>query len=283
MRELSGRVAVVTGAASGIGRALAERFAVEGMKVVLADSVEAKLRATVDELRARGFAALGVRTDVTDQAAVDDLAQAALDAYGAVHLVCNNAGIAVASTRCWEISLEDWQWVIDVNLLGVLHGVRTFTPILLEQGFGHIVNTASMAGLRPYPGGVSYCVSKAGVVALSEILYHEVRSTGVDVGVSMLCPGATNTEGWRRAHTVGSTMESRQVPGDDPGRAEVDLSGISEIDSPAAVADAVLHAVVEDRFYVFPQPAMKARVRDRMERLLDELPPALPDVKMPSA
>src|SRR4051794_39179943 len=187
------------------------------MKVVLADAVEASLQTTVAELRAGDADAIGVVTDVTDPSAVEDLAHAAIDAFGAVHVVCNNAGIAVETSRCWEVDLDQWRWVLDVNLLGGLHGVRTFTPILLEQGGGHIVNTASMSGLRSVPGMSSYSVSKAGVVALTETLYHELRATGVDVGVSLLCPSATNTEGWRRAHAGVGSMVSRCDAGEDPG------------------------------------------------------------------
>jgi NAD(P)-dependent dehydrogenase (short-subunit alcohol dehydrogenase family) len=250
---------------------------------VLADAVEATLVPSAAALQDAGIDAMGIVVDVSDPDAVDDLARQVINCYGAVHLVCNNAGVHPGAARCWEGAIEDWRWVLDVNLWGVLNGVRTFTPILLEQGVGHIVNTASMAGLRPYPGGATYCVSKAGVVALSEILYHELRSTGRDVGVSVLCPGATNTEGWRRAHTVGRTMAGRHEAGDDPGDNDLHLVGITEVDSPSTVAEAVVQAVVEDRFYVFPQPAMLEGVGDRFERLLAGRPPELPLIATPSA
>ena len=147
MKEVQGKVAVITGAASGIGRGMAESFAAAGMKLVLADVDADRLRSVAVELTKAGAEVLPVATDVSRQDEVDELARRALDAFGAVHVVCNNAGVAHGGVPTWESTLQDWEWIVGVNLMGVVHGVRTFTPILLEQGEGQIVNTASMAGL----------------------------------------------------------------------------------------------------------------------------------------
>ncbi len=174
MRDFAGKVAVVTGAASGIGFGLASRFAEEGMRVVLADVEEPALEAAVTRLRERDFDVVGVLTDVSDADSVQALADKTLAHFGKVHVVCNNAGVGGGFGKIWEASLKDWQWALNVNLWGVIHGVRTFVPIMLEQGEdGHVVNTASIAGL--VPGTRVYSVTKHAVVALSEALYHNLR------------------------------------------------------------------------------------------------------------
>src|ERR1700687_6002094 len=178
MKEFRGKVAVVTGAASGIGRALAQRFAREGMKVVLADVEPAALEQAAREIDASGATTFAVRTDVSKAADVERLAQATVERFGAVHVVCNNAGVAVSGPT-WMNTVADWEWVLGVNLWGVIHGVRVFTPLLLSHGGeGHIVNTASMAGMISGPGTAVYTVSKFGVVALSETLHHELTMLG---------------------------------------------------------------------------------------------------------
>lgn len=172
MKDFRGKVAVVTGAASGIGRALAWRAAKEGMKVVLADCEKSALASAADELKAADFTVHAVRTDVSRAVEVETLAKETLKAFGAVHLLFNNAGVGVG-TAVWEGTLSDWQWVLGVNLWGVIHGVRSFVPVMLDQKTEcHIVNTASIAGLVPQPGMGIYSVTKHGVVALSEALYH---------------------------------------------------------------------------------------------------------------
>ena len=175
MFEFAGKVAVITGAASGFGRAFAEKGASLGMKLVLADVNPEALLQTVDALRAGGAEAIGVPTDVSDAAQVEALAQAALDAFGKVHLLFNNAGVG-SGGFLWESSANDWAWVFNVNVMGVAHGVRAFTPIMLRQNEpAHIVNTASVAGLLSPPAMGIYNASKHAVVSLTETLYHDLQ------------------------------------------------------------------------------------------------------------
>lgn len=193
MKEFEGKVAVVTGAASGIGRALAQRCVQEGMKVVLAGLNEKTLVQTRQELQATGAPILAIQTDVSKASDVEALAQKTMARYGAVHLLFNNAGVGAASTL-WESSRADWEWVLGVNLWGVIHGFRTFVPLMLAQNTeGHIVNTASVAGLLSNPSAGIYQVSKHGVVTLSETLYQELALTGAKLKVSVFCPGFVNT------------------------------------------------------------------------------------------
>src|SRR5215831_13355553 len=188
MKEFKGKVAVVTGAASGIGRALAEGCVREGMKVVLADVEVESLTKTEASMKAAGATVLAVRTDVSQARDIEALAQKTLDAFGAVHLLCNNAGVWTGAS-IWESTIADWEWVLGVNLWGVIHGVRFFVPVMLAQDTEcHIVNTASIAGLIAYPGAGIYKVTKHGVVTLSETLYYELAERGAKVHVSILCP-----------------------------------------------------------------------------------------------
>ena len=192
MQDFAGKVAVVTGGASGIGLGLATRFAAEGMRLVLADIEDGALEAAAQGLRESGAEVLAVQTDAGDAASMDNLGERTLDHYGAVHIVCNNAGVGTHG-RMWELSVNDWEFVLRVNLWGVIHGVRVFAPHLIEQDEGHIVNTASMAGLVSVAGAGPYNVSKHGAVTLSETLSAELRDAGSNVGVSVLCPGLVAT------------------------------------------------------------------------------------------
>ncbi len=268
METLAGRVAVVTGGASGIGLALGRGFAAAGMKVVLGDIEEAALDAAVSDFPA-GAEVTGVVVDVSKAADVDKLRDATLDAYGAAHVVCNNAGVS-AGGRTWETTLDSWEWVLGVNLMGVVHGIRSFTPLLLEQDEGHIVNTASMAGLTSPPYMSIYNVTKHGVVTLSETLFGELAIEGSEVGVSVLCPGWVNT----RIHEAdrnrpGGPLEAAPaIEGVDLREAITTLlaSGLD----PAAVADMVLDAVLTKRFYILTHPEWKPMIAARMQRIIDE-------------
>ncbi|MEO6492320.1 MAG: SDR family NAD(P)-dependent oxidoreductase, partial [Ilumatobacteraceae bacterium] len=193
MESLQGKVAVVTGAGSGIGKAMAERFVAEGMQVVLADLDEIRLRSVEAQLTESGGDVFPVAVDTALEESVQALAQKALDRYGAAHVLCNNAGV-VGTGDPWTGPMSVWEWVVGINLYGVIHGIRAFLPIMTEQGEGHIVNTASMAGLVAMPGAAPYNVTKHGVVALSEGLFIELKSAGSPVSVSVLCPGFVRTE-----------------------------------------------------------------------------------------
>lgn len=252
MRELRERVAVVTGAASGIGLGLARRFAAEGMKVVLADIEPAALDAAVEELRASGGSVVGAIADVSRIEDVEALAATAVDAFGGVHLVCNNAGVDSGAPFS-EISQETWDWVLGVNLHGVLNGCRVFLPLLREQPEGHIVNTSSMVGLTGFlPTGTPYAVSKFAVLGLSEMLCHELALAGDTVGVSVLCPGAVDT---RMPDAERNLPPGVPPMATHPARAaliEVLRRGGVEGLSPAQVAEDVVTAVRERRFFVLP-------------------------------
>src|SRR5688572_7489957 len=187
MRDLESKVAVVTGGASGIGRAMAERIAREGMKLVLADIEQGALDTAVTELRRAELDVIGVRTDVAQAGSVEALAQETLRQYGKVNLVCNNAGVFLGMKPMWESTLKDWQWIMGVNLWGVIHGIRTFVPLMLQSGEdGHIINTASQAGL--VTANSIYSITKHAVVALSEALHLQLQQQGAPIGVSALCP-----------------------------------------------------------------------------------------------
>jgi len=279
MKEFRDKVAVVTGAASGIGRALAQRFAREGMKVVLADVEPAALEQAAREIEASGASALAVRTDVSQAVEVERLAQAALGKFGAVHVVCNNAGV-VTSSPSWMSTVADWQWVLGVNLWGVIHGVRVFTPILLSQGVeSHIVNTASVAGMLCGPGTAPYNVSKFGVVALSETLHAELTMLGAPVRVSVLCPGFVNTNIFDAARNRPPALA--ETAPKMPGAEEMEQMARQLLGAgspPSMVADVVFEAICNERFYVFPHPEWKQQIRARLETILEGGTPTLASV-----
>ncbi|HTO71151.1 MAG TPA: SDR family NAD(P)-dependent oxidoreductase [Myxococcota bacterium] len=278
MQDVAGRVAVITGGASGIGRGMAEAFGAAGMRLVLADVDEARVTETARALEKDGVEVVPMRCDVARQSDVDALAQRALDRFGAVHVVCNNAGVAHGGVPTWESTLHDWEWIVGVNLMGVVHGVRTFTPILLEEGAGHIVNTASMAGLISGAGNALYGVTKHAVVALSEALYNELAAVGRDVHVSVLCPGWINTEILRSSErnqpeaVRHSRPEVRTTPDSEIRRKQVEhllASGLA----PRKVGDLVLAAIRENRFWILTHPEWKGAIRHRLENVLEERAP----------
>ena len=281
MKEFHDRVAVVTGAASGIGRGLAERFAAEGMKVVLADVEQSALDQADAEMRERGATVLPVRTDVSKPEQVEQLAQQTLEAFGAVHIVCNNAGVGGPGGPLWERTSTDWQWVLGVNLWGVINGIRVFLPIMLKQEEeGHIVNTASMAGLLSIPMLGIYNVTKHAVVTLSETLYLELQSAGSKIGVSVLCPGMVNTniatsDRNRPVELRNEGGEPELTPQQQATRQmmeEMLKTGLK----PAVVAGKVFESVRDGKFYVLTHPELKDAIRRRMERILEEQNPSYP-------
>jgi NAD(P)-dependent dehydrogenase (short-subunit alcohol dehydrogenase family) len=276
MRELTGKVAVVTGGASGIGRALAERFVREGMKIVLADVEEKALAETRDMLAASGASVLAVRTDVSQAEQVEELARRTFDAFGTAHVVCNNAGVSVAGPA-WQPSEADYRWVLGVNLWGVIHGIRAFVPRLVSQGEGHVVNTASIAGLISAPGMGPYCATKHAVVALSECLFHDLAiATSGKVNVSVLCPAWVNTriaESDRNRPASAPRRERERTPHEQRMEGLVKAAVAGGI--PAhVVAEKVLRAIVEQKFWILTHSKTKKGVERRMCGVIDDTDPA---------
>lgn len=266
MDAFEGRTAVVTGAASGIGSALAERFAAAGMNVVMADVEEAALVRAAGELRDRGASVLAHVTDVSDVDAVDDLAADVFATFGPVHLLCNNAGVGVQRPVA-DMELDDWAWVLGVNLWGVIHGLRAFLPGMVAHGEpGHVVNTSSMAGLLASPGMSAYSASKAAVVAISESLGEEMAAAGGQIGVSVLCPGVVNT----RVHLCERNRPGgdRSLGDDTTSRLGDQLPGFRAME-PSEVAACVMDAVVERRLYVFTHPEWIDMASARFDRIVD--------------
>jgi NAD(P)-dependent dehydrogenase (short-subunit alcohol dehydrogenase family) len=279
MKEFAGKVAVITGGASGLGRAMAERFAREGMRIALADVNAADLARAETEMRAAGASVIGVLTDVSRPGDVEALAAKTLDAWGAVHLVANNAGVSPLG-NVWENSLADWQWILGVNLWGVIHGVRVFTPILLAQDAEcHIVNTASVSGLISPPGLGLYNVTKHAVVALTETLQHDLARRGARVKCSVLCPAyvPTGIADSERNRPAGLADPRRTRTGEDLAR-EAGLKKAVERGrvTAAEVARQVFEAVREERFYILTHPKILGAVRARMEDILSGANPRDP-------
>jgi len=275
MKEFRDKVAVITGAASGIGRGLAERCAHEGMKVVLADIEEQPLTQTAHELQANGAAVLAVVTDVAKSTDVENLAHQSLSTFGGVHLLCNNAGV-VSSTWLWKHTIADWEWIIGVNLWGVIHGLHIFVPIMLEQDVDcHIVNTASLSGLTALPatGSSIYNMTKHAVVSLSETLYLELEQIGAKVKVSVLCPGGVRTRLGDHARNRPTDLPKRPDATEagpldtELGRKFFQRAGEESL-SPSQVADVVFTAIRDEQFYILTHPAYNKVIRRRMEDIL---------------
>jgi NAD(P)-dependent dehydrogenase (short-subunit alcohol dehydrogenase family) len=276
MKEFRNKVAVVTGAASGMGKAMAERFAAEGMKVVLADVEQEALATAEREFRTRGSTVLAVRTDVSKAADVDQLAARTVEAFGTVHVLCNNAGVGTGGLA-WIQRVADWEWTLGVNLWGVIHGIRTFLPIMLAHGEeGHIVCTASVAGLISGPFGIPYNVSKYGVVALCEGLYHELALVQSKIKVSVLCPGFVNTRILESQRNRPAEMPLLPVSEPQMQYAEWMRARVAAGLAPSEVGHQVFEAIRDERFYIVTDPdEWKPLIRERMEDILGDRNPRL--------
>lgn len=270
MREFNDRTAVITGAASGIGLALAHRAAREGMRLVLADIDEAMLAEVKKTLPVPGEALCTRRVDVSREEDIAALADEAYSRFGAVHLLCNNAGVGL-SRLAWEHTAADWSWILGVNLWSVAHAIHHFVPrMLAQEGESHIVNTASIAGLLSTPGMAAYNVSKHGVVTLSETLYTELQAQQARIGVSVLCPAwvptAIHTSERNRPERFGmATPPSTASAAYQERMAQAVKSGRLTADD---MANAVFDAVAANRFYIIPHSRIKQAVRLRMEDIL---------------
>jgi NAD(P)-dependent dehydrogenase (short-subunit alcohol dehydrogenase family) len=275
LQDLKGKVAVITGGASGIGLAMAEAFGAEGMKLVIADIEADRLEAAVAELRAKSFEAIGFRTDVSRYEDIEALAQATLAAFGKVHVVCNNAGVSITGPT-WKMSLDDWRWVYDVNFWGLVHGIKAFTPILIEQGEpGHIINTASEAAFLGIGEHAPYCSSKAAAVSMSLALYSELVAANTQVGVSVVCPGMVDTHihrSWRNRPGDDRPWSDRERA-DAPRRSSTDAFQARGV-PPAQIARLTLEALKANRFYVFNTEHWRDMIRQQRNIVLsDENPP----------
>ena len=276
MQEFKDKVAVITGGASGLGLAMARRFAREGMKLALGDVEEEPLRRVEQEFRRAGIPVLAIRTDVSRGHDVERLAEKTLATFGAVHVVCNNAGVGPGGV-VWENTTADWEWVLGVNVWGVIHGVRVFVPIMLRQNTPcHVVNTASVAGLLSVPGMGIYCVSKHAVVTLTECLYHDLAARGAKIGVSLLCPayvptGIADSERNRPAmlHNPPRPRSPEDLEREQMMRHAVESGRIS----PDDVAQMVFDGIVQDRFYILTHPRIKAAIGTRVQDILEDRNP----------
>jgi NAD(P)-dependent dehydrogenase (short-subunit alcohol dehydrogenase family) len=279
MKNLAGKVAVITGAGSGFGREFARIGAHERMRLVLADVQQDALDEAIAEARAAGVEALGMRVDVSKPDDVDQLAVRVTGKFQAVHLLFNNAGVAGGGGYVWESSLKDWQWLLNVNLMGVVNGIRSFVPLMLRQDCEcHVVNTASAAGLVSAPLMSVYNVSKHAVVTLSETLFHDLRLAKAKMGVSVLCPAyvPTNISSSERNRPAELTEDAPPTPSQIAARERSEKAIASGRLSAAEVARMTFDAVRDDRFYVITHPKMLASVELRFQDLLAQRKPSDP-------
>jgi NAD(P)-dependent dehydrogenase (short-subunit alcohol dehydrogenase family) len=284
MKEFSGKVAVITGAASGIGFGIAERCVRGGMKVVLADIEASALTKAEKELKTKGADVLSVVTDVSKADDVETLAKETLDTYGAVHLLVNNAGV-VAGTTIWESTASEWEWVLGVNLWGIINGLRTFVPMMLKQDTeAHIVNTASATGLVSYGLSAPYQVAKHGVVSLSEHLYYSLQQRNAKISVSVLCSAWVKTRilnaGRNRPDGLRNVARKR-LSGENSVAHHVKKlrRAVQEGMSPEEVADQVFNAIENEQFYILTHPTQTTPlVQQRLDGILHQRNPLQIDI-----
>lgn len=285
MLEFETKVAVITGAGSGIGLSLTRQAAKEGMKLALADVDATALESTASEMQALGAETLTAIVDVANAEAVDTFAAATLDRFGAAHLLFNNAGIG-SGGPLWEAPQSEWNLVLGVNLHGVINGIRAFTPTMIEQGEGHIINTASIAGLTSAAGTGTYTVSKHAVVALSEVLHGDLKNAGARVGVSVLCPSFVNTQIFDAArYRPTESGKTEEQIAEEKAFADMTAAFFKTAMAPDAVAEQVFQAIRDQQFYILTHPeGSRELIKERMQAILDNQdPPLVGPEKYPAA
>jgi NAD(P)-dependent dehydrogenase (short-subunit alcohol dehydrogenase family) len=267
-----GQVAVVTGGASGIGLALAAAFADRGLNIVIADIRPSELDNALGRLQRPGQTVIAKQTDVREPDAVDALAKATMSEFGRIDIVCNNAGVVGPSANAWEQQVSVWRWVVDVALMGTVHGIRSFVPHLVRQNSGYVVNTASMGGLMPLPSLAPYSAAKHAVVGLSETLHAELVAAGADVGVTVVCPGPVAT------HLPQTSAENRPADVDERGEFPDDIEEGdmmtqygSKIMLPEDVALLTLKAIEHNQLHLLTHPDSFSAARDRLESVANDL------------
>ncbi len=288
MKDLAGKTAVITGGANGIGLCMAEAFAAEGMKLVLADVEQAALDRAVAGLTEAGHEAIGILCDVSKFAQVEAVAQAALARFGKIHVVCNNAGVSITGP-IFQMSLDDWRWVYDVNVWGVIHGIKAFVPILMEQREeAHVVNTASLASFNGTGDHAPYCSSKAAVLSLSQALYSEMIAFDTKIGVSVVCPGMVDTainKSWRNRPAGDQPWSDREFAHEEfvRGSEQFQAAGVK----PQEIARVTLDAIRENRLYVFNGERWRDYIGMSLEPILAaQNPPVItwgPDLRAPDS
>ncbi|HEX7094543.1 MAG TPA: SDR family NAD(P)-dependent oxidoreductase [Acidimicrobiales bacterium] len=277
MESLDGKTAVITGGASGMGRAFAERFAKAGMRIVIGDVEDAALEKAVAELREAGAEVIGQRTDVSSEDDMRSLARRAFDEYGRVNLVCLNAGVGGGNGPIETLTTADWQWTLGVNLWGIIHGIAAFLPHLKEHGDGHIVITASIAGLTSFPGAAPYNTSKHAAIAIAETMFSELRDAGSTVGVTCLCPGIVNTRIIESERNRPEALRRPHIPEEPtPDRVQLHkavLEIFGQAKPPHEVAELVHDAVLARQFWVFTDEVYTPSIHERLDSIRNRTDP----------
>ena len=285
MKHFEGKTAVVTGAASGIGFGLAERFAQEKMQVVLADVEEEALEKAVEQLEQMQYHVTGIQADVLVKESIEKLFAEAREQYGNIHVLCNNAGIGAFSGNrsIWEVEKTDWDWTLGVNFYGVLYGIQTFLPHMQEHGEeGHVVTTASLAGLMQ--GSGTYGVSKHAVRALAESLNTDLVARGSKIGSSVLCPGFVNTNIVNSERNRPANLQKTDIPDVDEEAFAPFAAMLKNGKDPSEIADIVINAIKDNVFYILPHPAWDDTIREHFDEIFSrkELrPPRAPTFMTP--